>query len=180
MAARPTSWYERDDLVRYLWIFDGHNLIFARRDWERLQTSGRPRAARKRLETALTRFGRAVGTQVWIIYDGNRSEGNPRTIETPFLRATFTVGLQEADDRIQEVARDALTRGERPVVVSSDRRTLLDALDTGVRRLEVQPFFERVYDRLLRAPEKWVPDGLEDVEQHFLRSEDDPDRTESG
>lgn len=173
-------WYERGDLASYRWIVDGHNVIFARADWEPLQTGGRGAEARFRLEREMTRFGRAIGSRIWIVYDGNRVEGHPETTEAPFLRTTFTAGLQEADERIREITRDCLAVGERPVVISSDRRTLLETLGPGVRSLPVPRFFREVVSRLFVTPEKWLPGGLDDIEAHFLRNspfdEDRPDR----
>jgi len=163
------------------WIFDGHNAIFAVRDWEDLQLAGSKREARRALEESLETFGRAIGAQVWIVYDGNQLERNPDAISGPYLRTVYSFPPEEADDRIVHLARQSLQQGERPVVVTSDRRTLASNLPPGTRCLDVDAFYRRIYPRWVRRPEKWEPEGMEDVERHFLGEDKGvPDPGEGG
>ncbi len=164
---------------RFLWIVDGHNAIFAVSEWEGLQVEGRRRDARMSLEGSLETFGRAAGTQVYVVYDGNHMERNPDAVDRLHLHTEYSLPPEEADDRIRFVASRALQEGRHPVVVTSDRRTLADSLPPGVRWMEVRVFFRLVRARRLRRPEKWVPEGMEmdDVERFFLsRSPHQEDR----
>jgi predicted RNA-binding protein with PIN domain len=149
---------------------DGHNAIFAVRSWEALQLAGRRKEARRSLEEKLEAFGRAIGSQIWVVYDGNKIERNPDAVSWPNLHSEYSLPPEEADDRIRYLVERALRAGEKPLVVTSDRRTLAGSLPSGVRSLEVKDFLQRVLGRLLKRPEKWEPVGMEDVEQHFLRS----------
>jgi predicted RNA-binding protein with PIN domain len=150
------------------WIVDGHNAIFAVRAWEDLQVEGRRREARLALEESLEVFGRAVGVQVWVVYDGNRLERNPDARDDPHLKTWYSNPPEEADDRIIFLALGSLRQGERPLVVTSDRRTLGSRLPAGVRVMAVERFFRGVHPRFVRAPEKWEPEGCEDIERYFL------------
>jgi predicted RNA-binding protein with PIN domain len=155
---------------RFRWIVDGHNVIFAVPEWEGLQIRGRRREARVSLEASFEAFGRAVGRQVWVVYDGNDQLRNPDARERPFLRTIYSHPPEEADDRILSLARQLERSGEKPMVVSSDRSTLVARLGRGIGSIDVHEFFREVYGPLLRTPEKWVPEGLDDIEEHFLRS----------
>jgi predicted RNA-binding protein with PIN domain len=161
----------------FRWIVDGHNAIFAVPEWEALQVAGRKREARLALEEALEAFGRAVGSQVWVVYDGNRMERNPDAVSWTHLRTEYSLPPEEADDRIRFLAQHSLRDGERPVVVTSDRRTLAGTLPQGIRWCEVCRFLRRIYARRIRPPEKWDPGGMEDIERHFLEEagEEPPD-----
>lgn len=164
---------------RFLWIVDGHNAIFAVEEWEDLQVAGSRRDARNSLEDSLETFGRAAGTQVYVVYDGNHMEKNPDAVDRLHLHSEYSLPPEEADDRIRYLARRALQDSRRPVVVTSDRRTLADSLPDGVRRMDVRTFFRIVHARRLRRPEKWIPDGMkmDDVERYFLsRSPHEEDR----
>jgi predicted RNA-binding protein with PIN domain len=163
---RHGGWIDRPSEVR--WIIDGHNAIFAVREWEDLQITGRKREARRALEENLEAFGRAIGSQIVVVYDGNEMERNPDAVSSPHLRTEYSYPPEEADDRIRYLAMQALREGEKPVVVTSDRRTLSDSLPTGARSLEVGRFYRDVYPRWNRRPEKWEPSGMEDIERHFL------------
>ncbi len=168
---------------RFLWIVDGHNAIFAVSEWEGLQVEGRRKDARVSLEGSLEAFGRAAGTQVCVVYDGNHMERNPDAVDRLHLHSEYSLPPEEADDRIRFVAGRALRDGRRPVVVTSDRKTLADSLPEGIRWMEVRTFFRLVRGRRLRRPEKWIPDGMEmdDVERFFLsRSPHPEDRDAAG
>jgi predicted RNA-binding protein with PIN domain len=154
---------------QFRWIVDGHNAIFAVPAWEDLQVGGERRQARQSLEESLEAFGRAIGSQIWVVYDGNRMDRNPDALALPHLHTEYSNPPEEADDRILFLARGALREGARPVVVTSDRKTLAGRLPPGARWLEVGRFFRRVYERRVRTPEKWEPGGMPDVEEHFLR-----------
>jgi len=160
---------------------DGHNAIFARPAWERLQVEGRRREARLALEQSLQTFGRAIGRPVWVVYDGNRMERNPDALDLPHLRTWYSDPPEEADDRILFLVQRALGQGERPLVVTSDRRTLAARLPSGARSIGASDFFHRVYPRVVRSPEKWKPGGMRDIEEHFLRASGEEDAgTERG
>jgi hypothetical protein len=154
---------------QFRWIVDGHNAIFAVRAWEDLQVAGRRREARQALERSLEEFGRAIGCQISVVYDGNTLERNPDALVLPHLRTEYSNPPEEADDRVVFLATRALREGERPLVVTSDQKTLAGRLPAGVRCLEVDRFFRRVVPTLLRPPEKWEPGEMQDVEEHFLR-----------
>ena len=167
---------------RFLWIVDGHNAIFAVPEWEDLQVAGRKRDARAALEESLETFGRAAGTQVCIVYDGNHMERNPDAVDRLNLHSEYSLPPEEADDRIRYLVRRALQDRRRPVVVTSDRRTLAESLPDEVPSMEVRAFFRIVRARRLRRPEKWMPEGMEmdDVESYFLsRSPHKEDRDEA-
>lgn len=159
---------EEADPGRFRWLVDGHNAIFSVRAWEDLQVRGLRREARRALEESLEAFGRAAGTQVWVVYDGNHLERNPDAIETPHLRSEYSFPPEEADDRIRFLVRRFLQEGTPPVVVTSDRRTLAGTLPPGARSIEVALFF-RLRDRLLRPPEKQPSgEGFDDLDRIFL------------
>jgi predicted RNA-binding protein with PIN domain len=164
---RPPSREELEP-ARFRWIVDGHNAIFAVRALEELQLGGQRQQARRALEESLEAFGRAIGAQVWVVYDGNQMERNPDAGSWLHLRAEYSFPPEEADDRICFLVDRSLREGERPLVVTSDRKTLTHRLPAGARTLPVMEFFRRVHARLVRMPEKWEPEGLEDVERHFL------------
>jgi predicted RNA-binding protein with PIN domain len=154
---------------QFRWIVDGHNAIFAVPAWEDLQVAGERRQARQCLEESLETFGRAIGAQIWVVYDGNRLERNPDAVALPHLHTEYSNPPEEADDRILFLVARALREGEKPLVVTSDRKTLAGRLPPGTRYLEVGRFFRRVYPRRVHAPEKWEPSEMRDVEEHFLR-----------
>jgi predicted RNA-binding protein with PIN domain len=165
---------------RFRWIVDGHNAIFAIREWEELQVAGRRRDARLALEESLEAFGRAVGSCVWVVYDGNAIERNPDVVARPNLKSWFSIPPAEADDMICYLAAQAQHAGELPRVVTSDRRTLASALPPGCRSMEVRDFFRRVHARALFVPEKRPPEGMDEIERHFLsRSPHEDDRREA-
>lgn len=164
---------------RFRWIVDGHNAIFGVREWESLQVAGRRGEARRALEESLEAFGRAAGVQVWVVYDGNQLERNPDAIDGPHLRSEYSWPPEDADDRIRYLAARALRAGERPVVVTSDRRTLAGSLPPGTRVVEVPEFFRGICRRIRARPEKWgAHEGLEDVERHFLSRSPHPEDRE--
>jgi predicted RNA-binding protein with PIN domain len=160
---------------RFRWIVDGHNAIFALSDFEALQLSGHKREARRALEDRLEGFGRAIGCQIWIVYDGNQIDRNPDAVSHPHVHTEYSLPPEEADDRIRFLAGRALANGEHVIVVTSDRRTLSTSLPSGVRHLEIGDFFGRVERAALRRPEKWRPGDLDDVERFFLTHSPDPE-----
>jgi predicted RNA-binding protein with PIN domain len=165
---------------RFRWIVDGHNAIFAVPEWEELQVAGQRREARSALEESLEAFGRAIGSRVTVVYDGNRLERNPDAVSWPHLRTEYSFPPEEADDRIRFLAECSVREGEQPVVVTSDRRTLAATLVRGARSMEVRHFFRRVHARALFVPEKRSVDGLDEIERHFLSLSPDPqDRLEA-
>jgi predicted RNA-binding protein with PIN domain len=169
---------EEADPQRFRWIIDGHNAIFADPELEALQIEGQRREARRGLEERLEAFGRAIGSRIWIVYDGNRMPRNPDAVDYPHLWTVYSdAPSEEADDRIVFLARQALSEGTPPLVVSSDRRTLASRLPQGARHLEAQDFFRRVVRKRLRRPEKSQAGEMEDVERFFLsRSPFEEDR----
>ncbi len=158
------------------WIIDGHNVIFAVPQWESLQIEGRRAEARGALEEMLESLGRAWGVQIWLVFDGNHLERNPHQGVWPHLRAEYSNPPEEADDRILYLAGQALRAGERPLVVTSDRRTLVGRLPRGATSMGAGAFI--AWSRqFLRPPEKWVTEGLTDIERFFLsRSPFEEDR----
>lgn len=152
----------------FRWIVDGHNAIFAIPEWEALQLSGEKREARLRLEETLESFGRAIGSQLWVVYDGNDLDRNPDAVVRDHLRSYYSFPPEEADDRVRFLAAGCIRSGERPAVVTSDRRTLIQSLPPGVRSVPVRVFFSGVVRKALRRPEKWEPGSLDDVERFFL------------
>jgi predicted RNA-binding protein with PIN domain len=168
---------EEADPGRFRWIVDGHNAIFAVAAWENLQVSGRRREARLALEEKLESFGRAVGARVLVVYDGNHLERNPDAVDLPNLKSHYPAPPVDADTMIIYLATQAVREGVPPVVVSSDRRTLVSKLPTGCRAVDVRDFFRRIHARALFVPEKSAGEGMEDIERYFLsRSPDGEDR----
>jgi predicted RNA-binding protein with PIN domain len=165
---------------RFRWIFDGHNAIFAVREWEELQVAGQRREARRGLEESLEAFGRAIGACITVVYDGNYLDRNPDAVSWPHLRTEYSYPPEEADDRIRFLAERSVRDGEHPVVVTSDRRTLAATLAPGARSMDVRHFFRRVHARALFVPEKRPVDGLDEIERHFLSlSPHEQDRREA-
>jgi predicted RNA-binding protein with PIN domain len=164
----------------FRWIVDGHNAIFAVRDWEALQVAGQRREARLALEESLEAFGRAVGARITVVYDGNHLERNPDAVSWPHLRTEYSLPPEEADDRIRFLAGRAVRDGEQVVVVTSDRRTLAATLPAGVRWIDVRQFYRSIYQRALYVPEKHQAGDMEDIERHFLSlSPHEEDRRET-
>lgn len=156
------------DPVRYRWIVDGHNAIFAHAELERLQTGGEKGEARRRLEQMLERFAARYGVAVQVVYDGNRIEHNPDRYRGPKVSSTYTLAPEEADDRIIWMATSAAARGEKVAVVSSDRRTLGSRLPRGVVQVEPSALFERLAGEGPKRPRGRPPGDYEDIERHFL------------
>ena len=144
---------EEAEPALFRWIVDGHNAIFGIAEWEALQVAGRRAEARRALEESLEAFGRAAGVQVWVVYDGNVLERNPDAVDGPHLRSEYSWPPEDADDRIRYLAGRALRDGERPVVVTSDRRTLAGSLPSSVRVVDVPRFFRGICRRIQRRPE---------------------------
>lgn len=156
------------DPGRYLWIVDGHNAIFAHPDLERLQTSGEKGEARRRLEQLLERFAARYRTTVQVVYDGNRIEHNPDRYRGPRVASLYTLAPEEADDRIIWMAATASARGEKIVVVSSDRRTLGSRLPQTVYQVEPSALYQRLGGREEKRPRGRPPGDYDDIEKHFL------------
>lgn len=156
--------------AQYVWIVDGHNLLFSFPHWARLHAGGRGRDARAALEAWLEAFGLAAGVQPWLVYDGvDRAASGPLG-DHAHLRVRYSTPPAEADDEIRQLAIGALRAGRAVCVVSSDRRTLAASLPPEVRRVSVRAF-RRLHRELVRSPEKWMPtEQLTDVERHFLES----------
>jgi predicted RNA-binding protein with PIN domain len=174
--ARRSRWPSEPGRCR--WIVDGHNAIFAHAALEGLQTGDRKGEARRRLEQLLERFAARYGLQIQIVYDGNRIERNPDTYRGERVSSVYTLAPEEADDRIVLLAAGCVSRGERVVVVSSDRTTLGARLSPGVTRIEPS----ELYRRLRRAEEgaaRTRPTGdFSDIEAHFLAGREEGDGEE--
>ncbi|MBK8230017.1 MAG: NYN domain-containing protein [Candidatus Eisenbacteria bacterium] len=167
-APRQQSRGEVSRPADFQWIVDGHNAIFAVPGWERLQLEGKKREARQRLERRLEEFGRAIGRQVWVVYDGNHMERNPDAIDRTHLRSIYALPPEEADDRIRFLAEGLARAGTGAVVVTSDRRTLASTLPNGTRWMDVRAFLRDVVDPAMIEPEKSDPRGFADIERYFL------------
>jgi predicted RNA-binding protein with PIN domain len=162
----------------YRWIVDGHNAIFAHPVLEALQTSGEKGEARRRLEQMLERFAARFQTIVQIVYDGNRIERNPDLYRGPRASSTYTLAPEEADDRIIWMARASIARGERVVVVSSDRMTLGSRLPAGVVQVEPSELYSRIHGRNETRPRGRPAGDFSDIEEQFLAAEGKPGESE--
>lgn len=106
------------------------------------------------------------------MYDGNRSEQNPDARLVTRVRTSYSLPPEEADDRIALLARQALERGEKVVVVSSDRATLGTRLPDVVVQVDPDTLFGRMQERTAPGPGRAIPAGdFSDIEAHFLRAE---------
>ncbi|MEZ4653248.1 MAG: NYN domain-containing protein [Candidatus Eisenbacteria bacterium] len=160
----------------FRWIVDGHNLLFAIPDLERLQLEGARAEARAKLEDLLESFGRAVGQQIWVVFDGGGGDPVGDAVKSPHLKSIYSNPPAEADDQICNLASQRIREGEKVAVVTSDRRTLVPRLPTGARSIEAKKF-AGMLRRAIRTPEKWVRSDLADVERTFLeRSRFESDR----
>ncbi len=159
----------------YHWIVDGHNAIFAHPELERLQTSDEKGEARRRLQQLLERFAARYGVFVHVVFDGNRLEHNPDRYRSRWVSCDYTLAPEEADDRILWMTGSLVARGERVVVVSSDRSTLGSRLPAGVLRIEPPSLFARLRGREASS-EKRPPGDFADVEELLLSKEDAPEK----
>jgi predicted RNA-binding protein with PIN domain len=172
---------------QFRWIVDGHNAIFAHPDLEALQTGGEKAQARRRLEGFLERFAALFRLEVTIVYDGNRSEGNPDQRRGGLVRSLYSLSPhEEADDRIVLLCTEWRREGRKVAVVSSDRATLGARLPSGV--IQVTP--AELFDRLERGVARSA-DARPQGEAHFLSLEqegpphararaDEPERKPTG
>jgi predicted RNA-binding protein with PIN domain len=160
----------------FRWIVDGHNLLFAMPDLERLQLEGRRAEARARLEERLEAFGRAIGRQVWVVFDGGEGHPPGDAVRSPHLKSIYSNPPAEADDQICTLATQWVRAGEKVAVVTSDRRTLVPRLPAAARPIAAKQF-AAMMRRSTRAPEKWVSADLGDIERALLeRSPFESDR----
>ena len=152
---------------RFVWILDGHNLIFASARWGRLHRTGDGQRAREELEEWAESFGRAAGVQPHVVFDGADTATRPAR-NLPNLRVSYAGPPAEADDLIRILANAELQARRSVCVVTSDLRTLGASLGDEIRLLSV-PEFRKLHARVVRTPEKWLRSGsLDDVERHFL------------
>lgn len=152
-----------------IWIVDGHNLIFHIPHLEELQSSGRRREARQRLEDALSRFSARAGERMVVVYDGNRMERNPDTISEEHFRTVYAQPPEEADDRVVFLSRRYLKEGYRVRVVTSDLRMMEGELPEGISHVTAQEFRRRHLAASNRAPGKEIRGDFSDVEAELLR-----------
>lgn len=178
MARTPSP---SDSPRLYRWIVDGHNLLLSTREWAGDERLGSSAEARTALTAWVESFARAAGVEVDLVFDGSAGAWFQEAWERPRLRVRFTDPPAEADDQIVLLAAAAVRAGQLVCVVSSDRRTLGQALPESVRLLSTAAF-RRLHARVVRVPEKWVgAEDLDEIERHFLsRSPFASDRAASG
>lgn len=159
----------------FRWLVDGHNLLFAMPDLERLQRDGKRSEARAELQARLESFGRAIGRQVWVVFDGAEGFPSRDSFRSPHLETVYSNPPAEADDQICALAEQWVRSGEPVAVVTSDRKTLVPRLPELARPISSKRFLD-LLRRCTRAPEKWIAD-VSDVERALLeRSPFESDR----
>lgn len=156
------------DRTRRIWIIDGHNVIFALPELSARQCSGDRSGARQRLEGWLEALAARTPVTILIVYDGNVLPRNPDVLEQPHLRSFFSQPPEEADDRIDFLARQSIARGAQVTVVTNDRRSLAVRLPREVQVLSVERFWQRHLVPATPEPERHPAGDFADVEAHFL------------
>ena len=131
----------RERWKRRLWIFDGHNAIFALPAFASLQREGRRQEAREQFERLLVPFAARLDQPLIIVYDGNELLPNPEAGEFVGIRTIFSQPPEVADDRIAYLVERAWSQGEPVALVSNDLR-LRDRLPDGLRVMAVEEFYE--------------------------------------
>jgi predicted RNA-binding protein with PIN domain len=151
----------------FIWLVDGHNVIFAHPQLSDLQTGGRRAEARRRLEQMCERFATRYRLRVTIVYDGRQMRGNPATQRRGKVQTQFSRPPQDADDRIVQLAEAAGGRDKRVAVISSDR-ALGDRLPSAAVRVDPKELFLRL-EAATGAPAQPKRAGdFADIERYFL------------
>lgn len=159
----------------FRWLVDGHNLLFAIPDLEQKQQQGRRSEARAELQDRLESFGRAIGRQICVVFDGVEGPSSSSLVRSPHLETIYSNPPAEADDQICSLAAQWIRDGESVAVVTSDQKTLVPRLPKGVRPIPTSQFLA-LLRRFTRTPEKWIAD-MTDVERALLeRSPFESDR----
>jgi len=130
-----------------LWIVDGYNFIRSSRrfsGWEAEDPSGGKRAAL----AWLGEFSQITGEEVCVILDAYSGLQKNTLDKSAFgIQILESRGGYTADEEIMALAKE---RGQRGIVVSSDREILAAARQAGCSVLSSQEF-EREVGKILRA-----------------------------
>jgi predicted RNA-binding protein with PIN domain len=156
-----------------MWIMDGHNMIFALGELQRLQTSERGEEARSLLIERLETFALHRGERILVVFDGKDRDGPPGDSGARLLQAVYARGGGGADRRILDEARRRAGRGEAVTVVTDDIRTLAVDLPRGVRHMRVREFWMAHIEVPLQTDEKPVAGDFSDMERALLAMEQD-------
>jgi hypothetical protein len=154
---------------------DGHNMIFALPELQRLQVSGRREEARAGLSVRLERFALARGEKVLVVFDGNRIRSVHNTSPSPCFEVVYTgPGEGAADERILREARLLAERGGVVTVVTNDVATLARRLPRAVRHLGVEEFWLKHVEKRSTpnddaGHDKRVAGDFSDIESEMLR-----------
>jgi len=154
-----------------MWIMDGHNMIFALGELQRLQTSERGAEARSLLVERLEAFALQRGERVLLVFDGKDRDGPPDDRRAQLLQAVYARGGGGADRRILDEARRRAERGEAVTVVTDDIRTLAIDLPRRMRHMRVREFWMAYIEAPLRKDENPIAGDFSDVEQALLAME---------
>ena len=164
------------DYSRYRWLIDGHNLLLTHYDPQSDpgSTVDTHAEVRRELEEAVERFAVVHGLHACIIFDGKQQpHGHSGTRNDSNLEVLYSEPPAEADDLIsQRVDRCRTDGGLPPVVVTSDRKTLVPRLP-GIRVVPSPDFF-----RILQSADAPRPSGKPEIndpelERMFLEMEKD-------
>jgi predicted RNA-binding protein with PIN domain len=152
-----------------LWIIDGHNVIFAIPDLERLQVDGRGEEARRVLEERLERFALQRQERVLLVFDSGERASGPSAGRTRHFEVVFARGSAgAADNYIVGEARRRSNAGLPVAVVTNDVRTLAARLPKAVRRLDVRTFWLGHVDPRPAADDKQIVGDFSDLEREML------------
>jgi predicted RNA-binding protein with PIN domain len=152
-----------------LWIIDGHNVIFAIPDLERLQVGGRGEEARRVLEERLELFALQRQERVLLVFDSAERASGRSAARTRHFEVVFARGRAgAADNYIVCEARRRSDLGLPVAVVTNDLRTLANRLPKGVRRLDVRGFWLAHVEPRPGAEDKQIVGDFSDLEREML------------
>ena len=150
------------------WILDGHNIIFAVGELQRLQTSGRGTEARALLVERLEAFAHRRQERVLLVFDGRGVHGPQASRRAALFEEIYSRGEGGADLRILDEARRLAAQGTVVTVVTNDMRTLANALPREARRLRVRDFWLEHIEPPAGEDEKRIEGDFSDIEQSLL------------
>ncbi|HUD70531.1 MAG TPA: NYN domain-containing protein, partial [Dongiaceae bacterium] len=152
-----------------LWLMDGHNMIFAIHDLQRLQVSGSGEEARQGLAERLERFALERRERVVVVFDGHASASGQRSVQGAHFEIVYARGgAGAADEFIVREARRASEAGLPVAVVTDDVRTLATRLPRGVRHQGVRAFWLEHVEPRPRGDDKPVGGDFSDLERAML------------
>ena len=130
------------------YLIDGNNLIGA------IQIIDiRDQKAREKLSQLLSRYQKAKGNTVFVVYDGPPPEGSPNELHMGRLRIIYAGPKSDADSRIKSIIRE-VSSPDQWIVVSSDKQVYSYCQWAGAKVMRVIPFYQDVKQTLESAGEE--------------------------